>query len=39
MVTGNTPHASITRRDALQTGGGGAMLAVRMLRQHARAIP
>ncbi len=39
MATGYTPHASITRRNALQTVGGGAMLAVRMLAQHARTIP
>jgi hypothetical protein len=38
MATGHTPHASITRRSALQTAGGGAMLAGLMLAQQAASV-
>jgi hypothetical protein len=38
MVTGHTPQASITRLSALQTAGGGAMLAGLMLAQQATSV-
>jgi hypothetical protein len=38
MVTGHTPQASITRRSALQTAGGGAMLAGLMLARQAASV-